>query len=104
MKVEITRAPRLLVLLVLVLSACARHAPLTVGSKNFTESVILGELVAQKLESAGCKVDRRLNMGGTFVCDAAIRSGQIDTYVEYSGTALSAILKAPNANIEGAYA
>lgn len=101
---ENPRARRLrIVLLALILSACAKKSPLTVGSKNFTESVILGEMVAQKLESAGCKVDRRLNMGGTFVCDAAIRSGQIDTYVEYSGTALSAILKAPNANIESAY-
>src|ERR1700687_5803975 len=103
MKVEITRAPRLLVLLVLVLSACAKHPPLTVGSKNFTESVILGEMVAQKLESAGCTVDRRLNMGGTFVADAAIRSGQLDSYVEYSGTALTAILKQPKANVEEAY-
>lgn len=92
------------VLLPLLLSACSKQSPLTVGSKNFTESVILGELVAQKLESAGCKVDRRLNMGGTFVCDAAIRNGQIDSYVEYSGTALSAILKVPNANIESSYA
>jgi osmoprotectant transport system substrate-binding protein len=101
---ETSRAPRVLVVLVLLLGACAKQSPLTVGSKNFTESVILGELVAQKLESAGCKVDRRQNMGGTFVCDAAIRSGQIDSYVEYSGTALSAILKAPSANIESAYA
>jgi glycine betaine/choline ABC-type transport system substrate-binding protein len=92
------------VLLPLLLSACSKQSPVTVGSKNFTESVILGELVAQKLESAGCKVDRRLNMGGTFVCDAAIRNGQIDSYVEYSGTALSAILKVPNANIESLYA
>jgi glycine betaine/choline ABC-type transport system substrate-binding protein len=69
--------------------------PLVVGSKNFTESVLLGEIVAQKLESAGCKVERRLNMGGTFVCDAAITSGALDTYVEYSGTALTAILKQP---------
>jgi len=58
-----------------------------VGSKNFTESVILGELQAQKLEKAGCKVDRRLNLGGSLVCDAAIADGSLDTYVEYSGTA-----------------
>src|SRR6266849_9780410 len=81
------------------------HAPrtVTVGSKNFTESVILGELMAQKLESSGCTVDRRLNLGGTFVCDAAIRNKQIDAYVEYSGTALTAILKAPTANIWDLY-
>src|SRR5258708_16507629 len=93
----------LIIVLLPLLGACAKQSPLTVGSKNFTESVILGELVAQKLESAGCKVDRRLNMGGTFVCDAAIRSGQIDSYVEYSGTALSAILNAPNAHIQRRY-
>ena len=78
--------------------------PIVVGSKNFTESVLLGELVAQKLEANGCRVERRLNMGGTFVCDAAIRAGEIDVYVEYSGTALSAILKQPDANVEDAYA
>jgi glycine betaine/choline ABC-type transport system substrate-binding protein len=90
-------------LFALLIGACSKHPPLTVGSKNFTESVILGEMVAQKLESARCTVDRRLNMGGTFVADAAIRSGQLDSYVEYSGTALSAILKQPNANVEDAY-
>jgi glycine betaine/choline ABC-type transport system substrate-binding protein len=75
-----------------------KEKPLVVGSKNFTESVILGELLAQKLEANGCSVDRRLNMGGTFVCDTAIRSGAIDAYVEYSGTALTAILKLPARN------
>jgi len=79
----------------LLVIACGERKPLVVGSKNFTESVILGELVAQKLEASGCKVDRRLNMGGTFVCDSAIRSGALDAYVEYSGTALTAILKQP---------
>lgn len=68
---------------------------LVVGSKNFTESVVLGELVAQQLERAGCRVDRRLNMGGTFVCDKALTAGSLDVYVEYSGTALTAILKKP---------
>ncbi|HEX2831384.1 MAG TPA: glycine betaine ABC transporter substrate-binding protein [Thermoanaerobaculia bacterium] len=88
-----------LIALVLVAFACAKEErPLVVGSKNFTESVILGELLAQKLERAGCKVERRLNMGGTFVCDAAVRSGSIDTYVEYSGTALTAILKQPTSS------
>ena len=87
----------------LLLASCAKH-PVVVGSKNFTESVILGELLAQKLESAGCKADRKLNLGGTFVCDAAIRSGGIDAYVEYSGTAAEAILHQPVAAIEKAYA
>src|SRR5437899_4533332 len=86
----------------LLLAACAKK-PVVVGSKNFTESVILGELLAQKLESAGCRVDRRLNLGGTLVCDAAISAGSLDTYVEYSGTALTAILHQPNASIVDAY-
>lgn len=91
---------RHLLLAAMLLLACCKgeERPLVVGSKNFTESVILGELLAQKLESAGCKVDRRLNMGGTFVCDAAVRVGSIDAYVEYSGTALTAILKRPSMN------
>jgi glycine betaine/choline ABC-type transport system substrate-binding protein len=78
----------------LLLAACSEK-PVVVGSKNFTESVILGELLAQKLESAGCRADRRLNLGGTLVCDAAIAAGSLDTYVEYSGTALTAILHRP---------
>src|SRR5437660_6933538 len=86
--------PSSFIVLLLTL-ACARTPPVVVGSKNFTESVILGEMLAQKLESAGCTVDRRLNLGGTLVCDAAIASGSLDSYVEYSGTALTAILHHP---------
>ena len=82
----------------LLFAFCSKREALVIGSKNFTESVILGELLAQKLERNGCNVDRRLNMGGTFVCDTAIRSGAIDAYVEYSGTALTAILKLPAMN------
>jgi osmoprotectant transport system permease protein len=66
-----------------------------VGSKNFSEQVILGELVAQTLERRGMAVTRRLNLGGTFICDRAIRAGDIDVYVEYTGTALTAILDQP---------
>jgi glycine betaine/choline ABC-type transport system substrate-binding protein len=62
-----------------------------IGSKNFTEQVLLGELLAQTIEQEGIPVVRRLNLGGTFICDRGIRSGDIDAYVEYSGTALTAI-------------
>jgi glycine betaine/choline ABC-type transport system substrate-binding protein len=87
---------RKLIVALVILTACSRErAPISIGSKNFTESVILGELVAQKLEAGGCKVERHLNMGGTLVCDSAITSGSLDSYVEYSGTALTAILKKP---------
>ena len=81
--------------LLLTLSACNGSGDVVVvGGKNFTEQRILGELLAQSIEAAGIRVDRRLDLGGTFVCDSAIRAGQIDVYVEYTGTALGAILKA----------
>jgi osmoprotectant transport system permease protein len=67
-----------------------------VGSKNFTEQVILGELMAQVLERfAGLEVERRLNLGGTFICDRALQAGDIDLYVEYTGTALTAVFDQP---------
>ena len=69
--------------------------PIRVGSKNFTESVILAEVVAQALERHGCDVERRANLGGTMVAHSAITSGSLDAYVEYSGTALTAILGEP---------
>jgi len=75
-----------------VLTACGQKQSIVVGSKNFTESVLLGEMIAQRLESAGCRVDRKLDLGGTLVCDQAITSGDLDIYPEYSGTALTAIL------------
>ncbi len=67
---------------------------LAVGSKNFTEQLILGEILKQSLESA-CRmpVDGRFYLAGTYICQQAILAGRIDTYVEYTGTALAAILK-----------
>jgi osmoprotectant transport system permease protein len=74
----------------------ARDAVVRVGSKNFTEQIVLGELLAQQLErSGGVTVERRLNLGGTFICDRALRSGDIDVYVEYTGTADAAVFKNP---------
>lgn len=67
-----------------------------IGSKNFTEQIILGEIVAQTIETrTPLRVDRRLNLGGTFICDRALRAGDIDAYVEYSGTAHAAIFHEP---------
>ena len=78
------------------LAATGGEERIVVGSKNFTEQVILGELMAQAIERhAGLPVDRRLNLGGTFIADRALQSGDIDLYVEYSGTALTAIFKQP---------
>jgi len=71
--------------------AAHRGSRVVVGSKNFSEQLVLGEIVAQALERRGVAVDRRLNLGGTVICDRAVRTGQIDLYVEYTGTALTAI-------------
>jgi osmoprotectant transport system permease protein len=96
------RAAALAVVAVVVLAGVAAFAArpgaehVVVGSKNFSEQVILGEIVAQAIERyAGRPVDRRLNLGGTFICDRALRSGDIDVYVEYSGTALTAVFHQP---------
>jgi osmoprotectant transport system permease protein len=62
-----------------------------VGSKNFTEQIVLGELMAQAIEAEGLPVTRKLNLGGTFICDGALRSGDIDLYTEYTGTAVTAV-------------
>jgi osmoprotectant transport system permease protein len=71
--------------------AGAQSAAVVVGSKNFTEQVILGEIIAQALEAEDVAVVRKLNLGGTFVCDRGLRSGDLDVYVEYTGTAVSAV-------------
>jgi osmoprotectant transport system substrate-binding protein len=85
-------------LLALTLSSCAppRSSHVVVGAKNFTEQVVLGELLAQEIEAVGAgKVERRFYLAGSYLCQQAMVSGRIDAYVEYSGTALSAILKQP---------
>jgi osmoprotectant transport system substrate-binding protein len=65
-----------------------------VGSKNFTESLILGELLAQQIEAhTHLKVERRFYLAGTYICQQALLAGRIDIYPEYTGTALTAILK-----------
>src|SRR5205823_2203844 len=68
---------------------------IVVGSKNFTEQLVLGELVAQTIEREGLAVDRRLNLGGTLICDRALLTGDLDVYVEYTGTALTAVFHQP---------
>jgi glycine betaine/choline ABC-type transport system substrate-binding protein len=73
---------------------CHNADRIVVGAKNFTESDLLAEIAAQQIERrTGLAVDRKLHLGGTFVCHAAITAGQIDLYVEYSGTAFTAVLK-----------
>jgi osmoprotectant transport system substrate-binding protein len=87
---------RLVFAAALLLGGCSRRERVVVGSKNFTESDLLGEIVAQQIERrTGLPVERRLHLGGTFVCHAAITAGQIDLYVEYTGTAYTAVLQRP---------
>ncbi|AFY94390.1 glycine betaine ABC transporter substrate-binding protein [Chamaesiphon minutus] len=67
---------------------------IAIGSKNFTEQVILGELLAQQIEMhTNINVDRQLNLGGAFICHEAVKAGKIAGYVEYTGTSLIQILK-----------
>jgi osmoprotectant transport system substrate-binding protein len=73
---------------------CRPAAPaVRVGSKNFSEQVLLGEIAAQCLEARGVKVERRFNLGGTFICHRGLLAGQLDLYPEYTGTAFTAILR-----------
>ena len=83
-----------LAVLLALASACRGEGerPLRIGSKNFSEQVILGEIAAQGLEARGVRVDRRLNLGGTFVCHQALKAGELGLYPEYTGTAFTAIL------------
>lgn len=66
--------------------------PIVVGSKDFTESVILAEILAQSLEKQGVAITRQFELGGNLAHDALL-TGQIDVYPEYTGTAFTAILK-----------
>jgi osmoprotectant transport system substrate-binding protein len=70
-----------------------RQPQITIGSKFFTEQVILGELLAQHIEArTGIHVQRKTNLGGTLLCQKALQAGELDLYVEYTGTALTAVL------------
>jgi osmoprotectant transport system substrate-binding protein/osmoprotectant transport system permease protein len=84
------------------LSARAGSSAIVVGSKNFTEQLVLGEVLAQTIErQTSLRVDRRLNLGGTLICDRAVAAGDIDMYVEYTGTALTAVFHQPVATDPG---
>jgi len=81
------------------LCGCAppRSSRITIGAKNFTEQVVLGELLSQEIEAVtGEPVARRFYLAGSYLCQQALVSGRIDGYVEYTGTALTAILKQPD--------
>lgn len=76
-------------------TAASGRGAVVVGSKNFSEQLVLGEIVAQALEQHGVAVERRLDLGGTAICDRALQAADIDVYVEYTGTALTAIFHRP---------
>ncbi len=85
-------------------TACgpSRRQTLVIGSKNFTEQVVLGEMLAQYLEAkTGLHVERRFFLAGTYISHQALLAGRIDAYVEYTGTALTAVLKLPIENDPG---
>jgi osmoprotectant transport system substrate-binding protein len=87
-----------MLLLLMMCVSCSPPRPNhpVIGAKNFTEQVILGELVAQEIEAkSSLKVERRFYLAGSYICNQALVAGRIDAYVEYTGTALTAILKQP---------
>lgn len=97
---------------VAAVAACKRSQRIRVGSKNFSESVLLGEIQTQLLRRNSIETDHESSLGGTFVCHRAMIAGDLDVYVEYTGTALVAILKetpatndadAVRKRVEGAY-
>src|ERR1700743_3172119 len=97
---QILRCPIVFMLagLCVLLVACAppQSSRITIGAKNFTEQVVLGELLSEEIEAVtGEKVERRFWLAGSYLCQQALISGRIDGYVEYTGTALTAILKQP---------
>jgi len=84
----------ILVVLALALYSCTKKGTIVVGSKNFTEQIVLGEIAAQQLErKLHVPVERKLDLGGTLLTHEAILNGNIDVYPEYTGTAASVILK-----------
>jgi len=88
----------LLAFIAILLGACGaeRRDVIVVGSKNFSEQALLGEILAQQIErKTHLRVVRRFYLAGSYVCQQALLAGRIDTYVEYTGTALTAILHEP---------
>ena len=83
-------------LIALLMAGCSHSARIVVGSKNFTEQILLGEILAQQIERRlGVPVERKLSLGGTLLAHEALVKGSIDLYPEYTGTALTAVLKKP---------
>jgi osmoprotectant transport system substrate-binding protein len=82
-------------------SSLAQAGPVRVGSKDFPESIIIGEMYALLLENAGMQVERRLNLGSTVIAHEALLSGDLDLYPEYTGTGLLVVLEKSLADVPG---
>jgi glycine betaine/choline ABC-type transport system substrate-binding protein len=97
----------LLTVAVCLMGGCgpARRQKIVVGSKFFTEQVLLAELLAQHIEArTGIFVERKTNLGGTLLVHKAMLAGELDFYVEYTGTALTAVLnETPSGGAQGVY-
>ena len=91
----------------ILLGGCNQKRPekIIVGSKFFTEQVVLAELLAQHIEArTGIRVERRTNLGGTLLVQKAMLAGDLDLYAEYTGTALTAVLnEKPQGNSKSVY-
>jgi glycine betaine/choline ABC-type transport system substrate-binding protein len=105
--VKFVRALLIVALLPVIVSApaCSRRERIVVGCKNFTEQIVLGEIIAQQIENkTHLPVERRFYLGGTYIAHQGILAGRIDIYPEYTGTALTAILKqAPMSDRKAVY-
>src|ERR1700730_4971916 len=99
------RAGTLAALLLLASCGPSRENRIVIGSKNFTEQLVLGEIIAQQIEKkTHLPVERRFYLAGSYICHQAILGGRIDIYPEYTGTALTAILKQqPSSNPQQVY-
>jgi glycine betaine/choline ABC-type transport system substrate-binding protein len=77
----------------------AENTSITVGSKNFTEQFVLGEIYAQALQAAGFKVKKQLNLGSELIAYKALQAGKVDAYPEYTGTALTSFFGVKTADV-----
>ncbi|ADY12472.1 glycine betaine ABC transporter substrate-binding protein [Sphaerochaeta globosa] len=93
-RTRITLVLTLALAAILFFTSCAKDDTITIGSKDFGENIVIAEMLSQLIEAhTPLKVNRKLNLGGTFVNFNAIKNGQIDIYPEYTGTGLTAHLK-----------
>ncbi len=93
MKIKFFAAGLLFLLILLTYSACSRQSSITVASKRFTESYVLGEIAKRLLENHGFNVEHRQGVGGGGIVWTALQTGQITLYPEYTGTVRDEILK-----------